>query len=72
MLPIIAGLILWRYAPFIADKIHPEESAPLNINANEIINAGLFLIGVLIVSLLLIFRSHLLVNLYKQVGNSNE
>jgi len=92
-LPIIVGLVLWRYAAFIADRIHPKEPLSLSINDHGIIRAGLFLIGitlfishvgtllnqyisfneinigsafVVVVSLLLIFRSHLFINLYSR------
>ena len=91
MLPIIGGVILWKKAEFIVNKIHKSETTVARISDNEIVSAGLFLVGItllirhigivinhflfmnqmnygsifiIVVSLLLVFRSSIFKNLY--------
>jgi len=91
MLPIIGGVILWKKAEFIVNKIHKSETTVARISDNEIVSAGLFLVGItllirhigivinhflfmnqmnygsifiIVISLLLVFRSSIFKNLY--------
>lgn len=44
--PIIGGCILWKYSECIASKIHKVEPETPIVNGREIVNSGLFLMGV--------------------------
>ena len=46
ILPIIGGVILWNKAVFIANKIHKGEASLTKASDNEIVSAGLFLVGI--------------------------
>lgn len=61
ILPIIGGLILWKKAEFITDKIHKDEVSVKISAGNEIVSAGLFLVGItLLISHIGIFINHYL------------
>ena len=62
LLPAIGGIILWIKAELIASKIHSVEPVitTANIQGNEIVRAGLFLIGIV----LLIKHINILINHY--------
>lgn len=95
LLPIIGGIVLWIKAESIANEIHSVEPVITTLNAqgNEIVRAGLFLIGILfliehinilinhylfmqqinygsifviVISILLVFKSNLLVNIFSK------
>jgi len=61
LLPIIGGTILWNKAEFIANKIHKEEASMPKTSDNEIVSAGLFLVGItLLIRHIGIFINHFL------------
>ena len=97
ILPMIGGVILWNKAVFLADKIHKGEASLYKASDNEIVSAGLFLVGItllirhigifinhylsmsqinygsifiIVVSLLLVFRSSIFKNLYLKCKNT--
>lgn len=97
IIPIIGGAILWKKAEFIANKIHKGETSMTRATDNEIVSAGLFLVGItllirhigifinhflsinqinygsifiIVISLLLVFRSSIFKNLYLKCNNT--
>ena len=61
LLTIIGGTILWNKAEFIANKIHKEEASMPKTSDNEIVSAGLFLVGItLLIRHIGIFINHFL------------
>lgn len=97
ILPIIGGAVLWNKALFIANKIHKGEAFETRASHNEIVSAGLFLIGItllirhlgifinyyltmnqinygsifiIVISLLLVFRSRIFKSLYLKCNNT--
>ncbi|SDU03986.1 hypothetical protein [Halopseudomonas salegens] len=46
LLPIVAGILLWFFAGALANRIHGESEPGVVVKEDELVRAGLFLIGV--------------------------
>ena len=83
IIPIVSGCLLWKYAELIANKIHKAEPTTPTVIGHDVVSAGLFLIGItllikqldygslfiIFISLLLVFKNSILINLYSKHNN---
>ena len=67
LLPIIGGVVLWKYAECIASKIHKNDIVLNKCIDTQIVSAGLFLVGIF----LLIKHIGILINHYLTVSQVN-